>query len=207
MQGEWNEISPSPHFAPSVKIKCKRQLAGPADARMLPFQAWPQSFLRVHATWITHRSDGTAQGIIAPVTRQSTLRCEEHIPVSAEMTFKVPSKPKGLWSPVLWMQALRLSFYVQKGKAAGLGNRARPPVSSAGHCSQWGLTYCQEKSGLVGGCYRLRVRPASSGRSDKSQGQQQFSSFIIQAVRPYSVSWVPLHWDLDHKGQSSRRAR
>lgn len=33
------------------------------------------------------------------------------------------------------------------------------------------------------------------------------ASFTIQAVRLYSVSWVPLEWDLDHKGQSCTRAR
>lgn len=104
------------------------------------------------------------------------------------------------------MQVL-LSFYVQKSKAAGLGNKALPPASSAAHCIQWGLKSCQEKPSLVGDCYGLRVRPANNGRSDKSQGQHQFSSLATEAVRLFSVSWVRLRWDLDHKGQSYRRTR
>lgn len=89
------EHNVTPYFAPSAKIKCK-EMVGPADAQWLPFLAWLQSFLKVPATFMSHPRDRTAQGIIAPVTRQSALRGEEQISVFAEMTFKVPSKPKGL---------------------------------------------------------------------------------------------------------------
>lgn len=83
-----------------------------------------------------------AQDVTASVTRQSTRRCSAQIAAlaSADVTFKVPSKPRGLRFPVPEMQVPLLTVYVQEHKADGLGSEAPPPASRPGHHSQRHLT-------------------------------------------------------------------
>ena len=87
-----------------------------------------------------------------------------------------------------------MSLNVQQSKAARPGNKVPPSASSAGHCLQWELMYHQEKLGLVGD-----GQDWGPGLPVIDTLTSLKASFTIQAVRLYSVSWVPLEWNLDHK--------
>lgn len=158
---------------------------------MLFFQAWAQAFLSISPCWITWRRDWTAQAIIAP----ATLRCSDQIPASAsvKMTFKLPSKSKVLWFHISWIQPLLLSFYAQKSRAAGRGDKVLPPQSWTGHDSQWGFICCQKQPKWATITY-WGFTYANNGYllTDNSQLPASIQQFCHASNKLHLISWVPL---------------